>query len=77
MTRPPSDYREWRSRRNNIAMTLCSAKSRSEGGVCSCYNGDMDPDRSHFSGCRKAVSSADEALNRLEVPIPAKVREDQ
>lgn len=72
MAREPTTYSEWRSRRNNIAMTLCSAVHRARGEVCGCYNGDEDPDKMHFDSCRRNIEVADRALTELGVPIPAK-----
>lgn len=70
MAREPADYKEWHSRRNTLAMTICSAKCRSEGGVCGCYNGDSAPDEVHFPSCKRYVTIADVALQSAEVPIP-------
>jgi len=67
----PADYKEWHARRNDIAMTLCSALNRAEGGVCGCYNSDKEPDRVQFENCRKMVAAADKALEMVGVPVPA------
>lgn len=72
MAREPTKYDEWHSRRNNLAMTLCSALYRSKGQVCGCYNGDEDPDRVHFDNCRKMIATADKALAEIGVPVPEK-----
>jgi hypothetical protein len=72
MAREPTKYNEWHSRRNNMAMSLCSALYRSKGSVCGCYNGDQDPDAVHFDNCRKMVEAANKALAEVGVPIPPK-----
>lgn len=72
MPQGPADFEEWRDRRNSIAMDLCSALRRSKGHVCSCYNGDEEPDRAHFDHCRKMVETTDKALSKIGVPIPPK-----
>lgn len=68
----PAAYDEWHSRRNSLAMSLCSALHRSKGQVCGCYNGDEEPDAVHFDSCRLMVSTINEALAKVGVPTPEK-----